>query len=66
MDGDYIDKIEKLVIDEQKIALRPLARVDRCFDVIVLASESLKVAVEKSGATGISFRNIEDWPFQFQ
>lgn len=59
--GDYIDKIEKLSIDESKAEGAPLFRLANSFDVITLASGELVDAVTAAGLTGVKFVEPRDW-----
>jgi hypothetical protein len=61
LDADFIDKIEKLVIDDTKANSKPLIRLAKTYDVITLASQELADAVVASGMTGIKFISPQDW-----
>ena len=61
MDGEFIDKIQKLEIDESKTAGRALFRLARSFDVITFASQKLQDAVFEAEITGVKFVTPSDW-----
>ena len=55
LDGEFIDKIEKLVIDDAKTNSKPLFRLANSYDVITLVSQELADAIISSGMTGVKF-----------
>lgn len=61
MDGEFIDKIQRLEIDESKADGNPLFRLARSFDVITLASQDLRDTVLGAGITGVKFFDPADW-----
>ena len=61
MDGEFIDKIEKLVIDDAMVNSKPLFRLANSYDVITLVSQELADAIIASGMTGVKFIAPEDW-----
>jgi hypothetical protein len=60
-DGEFIDKITKLAIDEGKADDKPLFRLARSYDVIVLASDALAQAASAAGVTGVKFQALSEW-----
>lgn len=60
-DGEFVDTIEKLVINEEVAADYPLFRLGKCYDVVVLVSTELSQAICNAGMTGVKFIRDCDW-----
>lgn len=61
VDDGFIDKIERLVIDESKVNQKTLFRLDRSYDVIIFASSNLRDAIETRKISGVKFYAPADW-----
>ena len=61
MDGEFVDKIERLAIDEGKAQGHAVCRLDRCFDVITAADQKLAQAIQGQGLTGMKFIDAAEW-----
>jgi hypothetical protein len=61
IDGEYVDTIKNLAIDENKAHGRPLFRLAKTYDMITLVSEPLAKALDASGITGVKFVDPKDW-----
>lgn len=60
-DGGFVDKIEKLVIDDAKAAGYAVCRLDRCLDIITAIDQQLADAILHAGFTGTKFIVPADW-----
>lgn len=58
-DEDYIDQIEKLVIDDSTLNNKNILRVDKTYDSIILVSDTLKELLNKNKISGVEFVNPE-------
>lgn len=61
LDGPFIDKIEKLAIDESKAVGKELFRLANSYDDITLVSQDLADSVTSAGLTGAKFVAPGDW-----
>lgn len=61
MDGEFIDKIESLVIDESKACNSPLIRLAKSCDVITLTRSDVAEAITDAGVSGVKFVEQRDW-----
>ena len=61
LDGEFIDKIEKLAIDANKTDGKQIFRLAKSYDVITLASQNLAGAILSAGLTGVQFIAPSEW-----
>jgi hypothetical protein len=61
MDGEFVDTINKLAIDENKARQSNLFRLANTFDVITIASQRLVDSILAAGITGVKFLRPTDW-----
>jgi len=58
---DHIDEIQKLVIDEDKVAGHHLFRIAKGAEYIVCLSDELAARLSESEVTGMRFVEPEEW-----
>jgi hypothetical protein len=61
LDENYIDEIDKLVIDTDRLEGTNFVKVANCIDFILIASSEMVDEVLGSGITGVRFVDPEDW-----
>lgn len=61
LDENYIDEIDSLVIDKDRLEGTSFVKVANCIDSILIASSELVDEVLGSGITGVRFVDPENW-----